>query len=45
VLLKALHEFKSGNRVGSGVASMADVTFNLDDKDMQALAHYMATPR
>lgn len=45
VLLKALQEFKSGNRVGSGVASMADVTFDLNDADMQALAHYMATRR
>jgi cytochrome c553 len=45
VLLKALHEFKSGNRVGSGVASMADVTFDLNDAEMQALAHFMATRR
>jgi cytochrome c553 len=29
--------------VGSGVASMADVTYELGDADMQALAHYMAT--
>ena len=43
VLLKALHDFKSGKRVGSGVASMADATFELNDADMQALAHYMAT--
>jgi cytochrome c553 len=43
VLLKALRDFKSGARVGSGVASMADVTFGLSDDDMQALAHYMAT--
>ncbi|HUZ31263.1 MAG TPA: c-type cytochrome [Xanthobacteraceae bacterium] len=43
VLLKALRDFKSGARVGSGVASMADVTFGLNDNDMQALAHYMAT--
>jgi cytochrome c553 len=43
VLLKALGDFKSGTRVGSGVASMADVTFGLNDNDMQALAHYMAT--
>jgi cytochrome c553 len=42
-LLKALRDFKSGGRVGSGVASMADVTFALNDADMQALAHYMAT--
>jgi cytochrome c553 len=43
VLLKALRDFKSGTRVGSGVASMADVTYDLSDADMQALAHYMAT--
>jgi cytochrome c553 len=43
VLLKALRDFKSGARVGSGVASMADVTYELGDADMQALAHYMAT--
>ncbi len=45
VLLKALRDFKSGARVGSGVASMADATFELNDADMQALAHYMATLR
>ena len=43
VLLKALRDFKSGTRVGSGVASMADVTFGLSAQDMAALAHYMAT--
>ncbi len=43
VLLKALRDFKSGTRVGSGVASMADVVYELNDADMQALAHYMAT--
>jgi cytochrome c553 len=43
VLLKALRDFKSGVRVGSGVASMADVTYELSDADMEALAHYMAT--
>ena len=42
VLLTALRDFKSGKRVGSGVASMADVTYELNDADMQALAHYMA---
>jgi len=42
VLLKALHDFKSGTRVGSGVASMSDVVYELNDADMQALAHYMA---
>jgi len=43
VMLAALRGFKSGKRVGSGVASMADVTYELSDADMQALAHYMAT--
>ncbi len=43
VLLKALRDFKSGKRIGSGVASMADATFELSDSDMQALSHYLAT--
>jgi cytochrome c553 len=43
VVLKALREFKSGKRVGSGVASMADATFELSDADMQAISHYLAT--
>jgi cytochrome c553 len=43
VLLKALRDFKSGKRVGSGVASMADATFELSDGDIHALAHYMAS--
>jgi cytochrome c553 len=43
VLLKALHDYKSGARVAPGVASMADVVYDLSDADMQALAHYMAT--
>jgi cytochrome c553 len=45
VMVKALHDFKSGKRVGSGVASMADVTYELSDADIEALAHYMATRR
>jgi cytochrome c553 len=43
VLVKALQDFKSGRRVGSGVASMAEVTYELSDADMVALSHYMAT--
>lgn len=43
VLLKGLRDFKSGARVGSGVASMADVVYPLDDDEMKALAHFMAT--
>jgi len=45
VMVKALHDFKSGKRVGSGVASMADVTYELSNADMNALSHYMATRR
>jgi cytochrome c553 len=43
VLLKALRDFKSGARVASGIASMTDVVYGLNDEAMQALAHYMAT--
>jgi cytochrome c553 len=43
VLLKALQDYKSGARVGSGVATMAEVAFSLSDDDMKALAHYMAS--
>jgi cytochrome c553 len=43
VLLKALRDFKAGKRISSGVASMADATYELTDADMVALSHYMAT--
>jgi cytochrome c553 len=43
VLVQALRDFKSGKRVGSGVASMADVTYGLSDADLRALSHYMAS--
>jgi cytochrome c553 len=45
VLVKALHDFKSGKRVGSGVASMADVTYEMTDSDMEAVSHYLALRR
>jgi cytochrome c553 len=41
-LLKALHAFKIRKRLGCGLATMADVTYELGDNDMRALAHYMA---
>ena len=41
-LLKALHDFKSGARVGGGVAAMADVVQPLGDEQLRALAHFMA---
>jgi cytochrome c553 len=43
VLFKALRDFKSGVRLAPGVASMADVVYDLSDGDMRALAHYLAT--
>jgi cytochrome c553 len=42
VLVQALRDFKSGKRVGSGVASMSEVAYGLTDADMVALSHYMA---
>jgi cytochrome c553 len=42
VLLKALRDFKAGARPSSGVASMSEVTYELNDADMEALAHYLA---
>jgi cytochrome c553 len=45
VVIKALHDYKSGSRVGSGVATMAEVAFLLSDDDIKALAHYMASRR
>jgi cytochrome c553 len=41
VLLKALR--KSGARLASGIASMADVVYGLNDDGMHALARYLAT--
>ena len=41
-LYKALSDFKSGARVGSGVASMADVVYSLQDDDLKLLTHYLA---
>ncbi|MGA7803855.1 c-type cytochrome [Bradyrhizobium sp.] len=41
-LNKALHDFKSGQRVGGGVAAMADAAYPLSDEEITALAHYLA---
>jgi cytochrome c553 len=42
-LLKALRDFKSGVRRGGGVAAMADAVFPLQDEDLRALAHMLAS--
>jgi cytochrome c553 len=41
-LLKALRDFKSGERTGGGVAAMPEVVYPLGDDDFKALAHYLA---
>src|SRR6201996_2928280 len=41
-LLKALRDYKSGQRIGGAQAAMADVAYPLSDEEIQALAHYLA---
>jgi len=41
-LLKALHEYKAGQRVGGGGAAMADVAYSLSEEEITALSHYLA---
>jgi cytochrome c553 len=45
VLVKALHDYKSGARFGTGVAAMPEIAFQLNDDDITALAHYMSRLR
>jgi cytochrome c553 len=42
---KALRDFKSGERVATGAASMAEVVYPLGDEEMKALAHYVSRLR
>ena len=41
-LLKALHDYKSGQRSGAGMAAMAEVAYPLSEEEITALAHYLA---
>jgi cytochrome c553 len=41
-LLKALRDYKSGQRVGGGQAAMAEVAYPLSEEEIEALAHYLA---
>jgi cytochrome c553 len=41
-LIKALHDYKAGLRVGGGVAAMADIAYSLSEEEITALAHYLA---
>jgi cytochrome c553 len=45
VMVKALHDYKSGARFGTGVAAMPEVALALNDEQMQALAHYLSRQR
>jgi cytochrome c553 len=41
-LVKALHDYKAGQRVGGGVAAMADVAYHMNDEEITAVSHYLA---
>lgn len=41
-LVKALHDYKAGQRVGGGVAAMADVAYRMNDEEITAVSHYLA---
>ena len=41
-LVKALRDYKSGERSGGGMAAMADVAYPLHEEEITALAHYLA---
>ena len=41
-LVKALHDYKSGRRVGGSQAAMTDVAYPLSAEEITALAHYLA---
>jgi cytochrome c553 len=41
-LLKALRDYKSGQRSGGGQAAMAEIAFSLHEEEIEALAHYLA---
>jgi cytochrome c553 len=41
-LVKALHDYKAGQRVGGGVAAMVDVAYHMSDEEITAVSHYLA---
>jgi cytochrome c553 len=40
--VKALRDYKSGERAGRAMAAMADVAYSLSEEEIEALAHYLA---
>jgi cytochrome c553 len=41
-LLKALRDYKAGQRSGGGQAAMAEIAYSLHEEEIVALAHYLA---
>jgi cytochrome c553 len=41
-LLKAMQDYRSGNRIGSGNAAMAETVHGLGDAQLADLAHFLA---
>lgn len=41
-LVKALRDYKAGQRVGGGVAAMADVAYHMSEEEITAVSHYLA---
>ncbi|TYO62168.1 c-type cytochrome [Bradyrhizobium hipponense] len=41
-LVKALHDYKTSQRVGGAGAAMAEIAYSLSEEEITALAHYLA---
>lgn len=41
-LVKALHDYKAGQRIGNGVAAMVDVAYHMSEEEITAVSHYLA---
>jgi len=41
-LVKSLRDYKAGQRVGGGVAAMADVAYHMSEEEITAVSHYLA---
>ncbi|WP_369720096.1 cytochrome c [Bradyrhizobium sp. LLZ17] len=41
-LVKALHDYKTSQRVGGAGAAMAEIAYSLNEEEITALAHYLA---
>src|SRR5689334_20407604 len=41
-LVKALRDYKAGQRIGGGVAAMADVAYHMSEEEIMAVSHYLA---